>query len=400
MRFLRYALQTLLPLSVVALGVLGMQLLITQKDEPEARPPEDTRPLVETIRVFPEDVRLSVRAQGTVVPRTESRLRAEVAGRVTWISPALVNGGFFEEGEHLLSIDPTDYELTAEEAGLAVAQAELRLAQEEADAEVARREWEELGRGEEPHPLTVREPQLAEARASLEAARARQRRAQRDVERCRIEAPYAGRVRLEQVDPGEYVMPGTELALIYAIDLAEVRLPLADAELAFLDLPLVYRGDETTFEGPRVDLHARFAGGDYRWEGRITRTEGELDPKSRMVVAVALVEDPYGRDDLVDRPPLSVGMFVSARIEGRWVEDVIIVPRHAVRGKNRVYVVDGDRLRFRDVRVLKADPDRIILASGLENGELVIVSPLEDAMDGMSVRLVDSEGGDASASER
>ncbi len=385
-------LQIALPFVVVALGAAAMMGLISLRPEPAARSPEVVLPLVEVQRAIPEAVQLSVYTQGTVVPRTQSRLVAEVSGRLTWVSPVMVSGGFFEEGEHLLSIDSTDYELAVEQAKMSVSQAELRLAQEEADAALARSEWESLGRGEDPNPLTVREPQVAEARAALDAAKALLRRATRDVERCRVNAPYAGRVRAEHVDPGQYVTLGAELAQVYAIDRAEVRLPLADSELAYLDIPLTYRGDAEDINGPTVTLRANFAGEEHRWDGHIVRTEGELDPMNRMVVAVASVDNPYGRDADAARPPLAVGMFVEAEIEGRVIEGAIVLPRRALRGRAQVYVVEDGRLGIRPVRVFKAESERIVLDSAELGGTDVVVSPLEAVTEGMRVKVVDAGG--------
>jgi multidrug efflux pump subunit AcrA (membrane-fusion protein) len=183
----------------------------------------------------------------------------------------------------------------------------------------------------------------------------------------------------------------------YSIDIAEVRLPLPDAELAYLDFPLHYRGSAMNESGPRVLFTAQFGGGRHVWEGRVVRTEGEIDPKSRMVHVVAQVKDPYGRrGKQPDRPPLSVGIFLDARIEGRAVEKVVVLTRAALRGHDTVWVVDGnDRLRFRQVKVLKTDPETVIIESGLENGERVCLSALDTAVDGMTVRTLEEGKADS-----
>jgi multidrug efflux pump subunit AcrA (membrane-fusion protein) len=179
------------------------------------------------------------------------------------------------------------------------------------------------------------------------------------------------------------------VARIYAVDYAEVRLPLRDADAAFVDLPIAYRDDEHAGAGPEVWLHAHFAGQRYSWRGRIVRTEGELDPRTRMIHAVARVEDPYGRGAQPDRPPLSVGMFVEAEILGREVDDVMVIPRSALRGEDRVVVVDSnDRLRLREVDVLQRNRDSVLVRGGLAEGERVCTSPLSVSVDGMAVRTL------------
>lgn len=379
-------LKIVLPIVVVAVGAAGAAIMIMSRPVVQRRPPEVLPPLVRTFPVATEDLHLSVHAQGTVAPRVESALVSEVSGRVLSLSPSLVAGGFFEAGEVLLTIDARDYELAVIQARGNLAQAELRLAQEQEEAEVARSEWKNLGRGE-PSALALREPQLAEARAALEAARAHLEQAERNLKKTRVTAPYRGRVREKQVDVGQFVGAGAPLARIYAVDAAEVRLPLPDADLAYLDLPRGDRGASSEASGPPVVLRAIFAGERHEWHGHIVRTEGEIDPRSRMVHVVARVQDPYGRGAGPDHPPLKVGLFVEAEITGKKVENVIVLPRAALREDGRVLVVDDeDRLRFREIEVLQTERDRVIVTAGLEPDERICLSPLATVVDGMKVR--------------
>jgi RND family efflux transporter MFP subunit len=380
-----------LPLAIVVVGAAGMLIMIKARPEPETRIPEVPLPLVRVQEIRLQDMALTVRSQGTVSPRTESVLLPEVAGRIIEVAPSFVPGGYFDEGESLLRIDPFDYRQAVIQARGAVAQAELRLASELAEADVARAEWEELGKGE-PTPLTLREPQVAEAQASLAAARAALENAERNLQRTEITAPYAGRVRQKQVDVGQYVSPGTPLATIYSVDYAEIRLPLPDDDLAFVKLPLDYRGERSSAKGPAVTLRADFAGKSYTWKGRIVRTEGEIDPRSRMVHAVARVSDPYARGDDPDRPPLAAGLYVEAEIAGRSVKGVAAIPRSAVRAGDVVLVIDDDdRLRFRPVEILRSSSQETIVSSGLAAGERLCISSLAIVTDGMRVRVAEAE---------
>ena len=379
-------LKVVLPFAVIAIGAIVAVAMIRSRPEPEFRQVEPPVPLVRVQPVEIEDLLLVVHSQGTVNPRTESVLVPEVAGRVTEVAASFAAGGFFEEDDVLLTIDPHDYRQAVAEAAGRVAQAELRLERERAEAAVARQEWGDLGEGDAT-PLTLHEPQLAEAEAATEATRATLRRAERNLARTEIRAPYAGRVRAKQVDVGQYVSPGTQLATVYAVDYAEVRLPLPDDDLAYLDLPLDYRGESGPGPGPRVLLRARFAGRLHEWEGRIVRTEGEIDPKSRMVHAVARVKDPYARGDDPGRPPLAAGLYVDAEIEGRVAGGVVVLPRSAVRDDGRVLVVTEDeRLQFRAVEVLRRTQETVVVSSGLTEGERVCLSPLAAVTEGMRVR--------------
>ncbi len=375
------------PFVVLAAAALLALQLSAMRPQPERRPADLQAPFVRVTTVERTDRRVIVDSQGTVSPRTVSQLAPEVSGRIVWVAPSFVPGGFFEEGEPLLRIDPSDYEQAIVRARADLAAARLRLSQEEAEAEIARREWQELGRGD-PDPLTIRVPQLENARMAVAAAEANLRRAERDRERTEVRAPYAGRVRSKNADVGQMALAGTPVATIYAIDYAEVRLPLPDDELAFLDLPLAYRG-ASTGGGPPVTLWAEFAGNRWEWRGRIVRTEGEIDPTTRMVHVVAQVEDPYRRGADPRRPPLSAGMFVHARIEGRLLRDVFPLPRAALRSDGTVLLVDRDnRLHFRAVEIARASHDEILVASGLEQGERVCLTPLDVVTEGMRVRVL------------
>jgi len=382
-------LKVLLPLVVLATGALAAKLLIDSRAEPETRIPDALPPLVNVLPVMLKDVELTVTSQGTVSPRTESELVPEVSGRVTEISPSLISGGFFEAGEILLRIDPDDYKQALIQTKASVTRAELRLALEEAEAEVALEEWEQLG-DDDASPLTLRVPQVADAKAAVAAAKAAVERAERDLNRTEVRAPYAGRVRNKSVNVGQFVVRGIAVATIYAVDYAEIRLPLPDDQLAFIDLPLDYRGGRSARTRLRVILRARFAGRVHEWDGTIVRTEGEIDPRSRMVHAVAQVKDPYGSAGRGDRPPLAAGLFVEAEILGRRAENIAVIPRAALREGNHVLIVDDDeRLRFREVQVLRNMRNEVYLSSGLAEGERVVVTPPASVSDGMRVRVAE-----------
>lgn len=373
-----------LPVLILLIAAAGAAALVLSKPKPEKREPEAIVPLVRVHTVELTDHQLTVLSQGTVSPRTRSVLVPEVAGRVIEVSPAFAPGGFFEDGEWLLRIDPHDYRQALIVAQSMQAQARLRLLLVEAEAKLAREEWQALGRGE-ANPLTLFEPQLAEAKAALAAAAAGVEQALTNLQRTEVLAPYAGRVQTKQVDLGQVVAPGTPLATIYAIDVAEVRLPLPDAELAFVDLPLGYRGESGAGRGPRTTLRAEFAGGVHEWSGRIVRTEGMIDPVSRMIHTVVQVKDPYGRSK-PGRPPLAVGMFVKAEIVGKKVENVALIPRSSLRPDGRVLIVDAEnRLRFRDIEILRALNETIIVKAGLADGDRICTTVLSAVIEGMKV---------------
>ena len=388
-------LKALLPPLVVGIALAGAYVMWLNRPPVETQTPIVAPPSVRVQRVAFESVDLTVTSQGTVQPRTASQLVPEIAGTVINVSPAFAVGGFFEEGDVLLEIDTYDYRQALIAGQSQLAQARLRLAQEEAEAEVARREWEELGGGD-ANALTLREPQVEDARAAVASAEAAIDRARRDLERAQVRAPYAGRVQSKDVDVGQFVNRGTAVGRIYAVDSAEVRLPLPDEELAYVDVPMSYRGTQQR-TGPGVVLSADFAGRRYTWQGRIARTEGEIDAVSRMVHVVAEVDDPYAPGSDPSRPPLAVGMFVEAEIAGRRVDDVVVLPWAALNGRDQVLIVDDDgRLRFRQIEILRSTTESVLVRSGLSEGELVSISALDAVIDGMAVQIA----GEAPATAR
>ena len=381
--------KVVLPILIVFAGFGLAAFLIATGPSLTPQPAATVAPLIRAVEVKSETIQLSTHTHGTVVPRTESDLIPEVDGRVIEVSPTLVSGGFFRRGEKLLGIEPIDYEVALEDAraGVARANSELTNARK---GHARQQDLQNRGLASDSQRDDALN-RLRTAEASLRQAKARLTRARRDLERTTILAPYDGRVRNEQVDVGQFVKRGSPIGKIYAVDYAEVRLPIQDEELAFLNQPLTASAAESTPESVDVILRARFAGAEHSWVGEVVRTEGELDPTTRMVHLVARVPEPYVTRD--GRPPLAVGLFVDAEIQGAVHQDLIRLPRSALRGESRVLVVDPEsRLRFRDVTVLRQTQDDAYISSGLLDGEWVCVSPLQISSDGVQVRVNDEQG--------
>lgn len=371
----------IVPAAILLASVFGALTLLATAPTLEPSMPEPVAPTVRVLEVVPESVRLTVHSQGTVSPNTETDLIPEVSGRVAWMSPSLVNGGTFEAGDTLLRLEDSDYRS-------AVTRAAAALERSEAEQQHARFELERMQSLEARQLASrsvlenaVRAHRVAEA--AEQEARAAYDQARRDLERTVIRAPFTGLVRNRSVDIGQFVSRGNPMATLYASADAEVRLPIADRQLAFLNLPLGMRGELPPELQPPVTLSAAFGGRELRWEGRIVRTEAQIDTASRMVHVVARVDN-------ADQPtPLTVGLFVNAEIEGLLAEDVVVLPRAALREGNRVLVVDTeDRLRYRRVEPLRLHRDQVLVRTGLEPGERVCISPLQTAVDGMPVRPV------------
>ncbi|MCP3914112.1 MAG: efflux RND transporter periplasmic adaptor subunit [bacterium] len=396
---MRPLVQLVLFLVLLAGSALVAKALMDSRPEPETEARDIVVPLVAVSTVSPRSFKLEVASQGEVRPRTETTLASEVPGRVTFAAPAFEEGGLFAEDDVLLRLDRSELELALVSAEAMVRQAATALERERAEADVAARAYRDLGSGE-ASPLALRAPQLAEAEARVAAAEAERDRVELDLARTTIRAPYEGRVRKKHVGLGQVVARGEPLAELYATDAAEVRLLLSDRELARLDLPRLFGAEEG--EGPRVELSARFAGREETWLAQVVRTEGELDPQTRMIAVVARVDDPYGRTEAhAGRAPLYAGLFVSARIDGRTAHDIFVLPRTALRGTDRVHVVVGEgRLAFRSVEILWSDDAQVVVSGGLVEGDVVVLTPLAAPIEGMRLEVDVSPGLDESQAER
>jgi RND family efflux transporter MFP subunit len=388
----RRLLQVVVAVLLVAVGVLAMRVLTATKPELEKHKPITPTPVVLTVKVKVGTQLVNIRGEGTVRPLREIILVPEVGGKVVHTSPSLVNGGTFSKDDTLLCIDPVDYELAVSLAQAQVKDAESKLQLAEELAAASREEWRlhRAGGSEvdgEPPPLVAKEPQLAAASARLEADRADLSKALLNLERTELKAPFNGRVSQENVDIGQYVAPGQSLATLYSTEAAEIVLPLEDEDLFWFYVPGFTPGDRP---GSSAVVRARIAGRELSWPGEVVRAEGELDERTRMVNVVVRVERPYAK-----KPPLPVGFFVTVEIKGLTLPKAALIPRASLHQGDVVWVVGNDgRLYFRKVAVARVQGQDVLIKSGLNDGEMVVITPLKAVTDGMAVRTVPVNEGD------
>jgi len=377
-----------LPVSVLGFGIFTGLVLMATGPEATLRSPVPALPVVETQTVQPQNYQVLLRTQGTVTPRTQSTLIPEVAGRIVSIATNFRNGGSFVAGETLLVIASTDYENAIIIARADLARARLALEQEKALAQNALNDWKKLGRKEQPADLTLYKPQVASARAEMAAAEARLQQAETNLARTKIRAPYAGRVLEKKVDVGQYVAPGTVAATIYAVDAAEVRLPLTDNQLAFVDLPGF--GEKNSKHKAAVMLSRRVGNVVHQWQGRLVRTDGAIDTASRQLFVVAQIDNPfqYKKQRNGNAPSLKIGQFVEADIQGQNLQDVFVLPRSAVEIGDTVLIVTADRrIERRAVQVVLRRGEQVVVSAGLEAGERISLTPVPFVHDGSVVSV-------------
>jgi RND family efflux transporter MFP subunit len=363
-------------------------LLYFMRPAAEIAEPVFSAVTVDVAEIVKENLRIEVQAQGTVTPVQETTILAEVKGRIVEVAEAFHVGGFVSRDDVLLRIDPRDYQTMLLHAAAALESAESVLVQEKGRAQVALREWEKLPknshRTEAAKNLYLRKPQLEEADANLLAAQADLNTARDNLERTIIRAPYDALIRQKQTDLGQFVGAGTPLADIFSVETAEVRLPIPQSKLDYLELP----GLEGYENGSAIDLYTDVGGDIKHWSASLHRTEGVFDERSRVLFTVARIEDPYGLRD-PDRLPLRVGTFVNANIEGRELQNVVVLPRYILRAGGYVWVVDDSmHLRNRKVTSLRTGGDQIYISAGLADGDLVSLTSLDASFAGVKAEVL------------
>lgn len=391
----RGLLQAIVAIVVLAGGIYGAIVLVKMRKPPAKAEQEVLAPLVKTQQLHVQDIQMTIRGHGTVKPRVEVDIVPEVPGKVISIHPEMRVGGFIRAGQTILQIDKRDYELAVEQSNAAVAQSQVALDREKAEAEVARREWEQLHPGIEPDsPLVLREPQIRQAEALLDSANAQLASANLKLERADVSLPLDILITSEKVDLGQYVNVGQSLGSGYGVDAVEIEVPLEDGELAWFDVfrsAVSVNGNGPSSKRTPATVKAQFAGAEHTWQGYVTRTTGQADKMSRMVSVVVEVARPF--DGPSGKPPLLPGVFADVIIEGRTLKNAVAVPRDAIHEGNKIWVVNDGRFHVRSLDIVRSDKDYAYAISGLEDNAEIIVSSLDAAVDGMEVRTADEDIG-------
>ncbi|GAB6057253.1 efflux RND transporter periplasmic adaptor subunit [Desulfonatronum parangueonense] len=388
---IRTILKIILPLLILAVAVLIAGRLIAGRPQPEPVAREIPAVLVETMTATREDRTIIVRATGTVQAARESSIVPQVAGRVVWVAEEFTAGGFFRQDDPMLALEEDDYSLVLERSEADVVRAEVELTKVEGAGRVARQEWERFGPdlggdafppGQEPNPLVLYEPQLRQAQASVQAARAARDQARLNLERTKITAPYNCRIRSENAALGQFVPSGAPVAMVADTDSVEIRLPVRVEDLDWLRVP----GARAAIRMPDRPEQV--------WHGHVVRSLGEVDPHTRMAALVVSVADPYGLEPSEDLPQpkdaprshLTPGLFVEVDLEGGELPGVVVIPRRALREQSTVWLAENGTLRINEVRVGRAQGEELFILAGIEPGQRIILTSLTGVGEGMPVR--------------
>ena len=373
----------LLPASIFIGGLVLTALLIISKPDPKPTDIPLQIPNVETVPAIIQSTKVQISSQGSVIPKTEIQLSSEVSGRIEWVSTKLDNGSKFKKGDILLRIDKRDYELNLTNAESNLYQAKVNLEREIAESQIAKDQWSRTREGT-PSDLALRKPQLAQAQALLKAAEANFEIAQRNLSRTSLKAPFDGRIKNKFVDVGAVISPGVPLALIYSTDKIEIYLPIAEQDLEFLDINL--DGNPIPNEKrPNLVLYNDYGGKKFYWEGKIVRSTAEIDPQTRMISLIGEINNPF--EGSYSDNPLKIGMFLNAIIDGKKFNDVVRVPRYAVRD-DKIWVVNQEGiLTSKKVTVLRYEQGQALIISGLDNGDEILLTKLSAPVDGMRLNV-------------
>lgn len=361
------------PLAVALITMLIAGLLIATA-EPVAGNNEARSALtVSAIKVNATTIQFEVRSQGSIEPRVQSQLIPEVSGIVAWVSPTMVAGGNMRAGEALLRIEQADYQSQLSSAKAALTR--TRSQQQRSNKEYQRIIQLHKKKLASQTLLESSKSDFQVAEANFAEAKALLAKAERELKRTTITAPYDGLVREESVDVGQFIARGQSIATVYATDNVEVRLPIADSQLAFLDLQGISNGNVK----PRATLRGTFAGQQQNWEASIDRMEAQIDHKSRMLNAVAKLQ-------VTEEQPAPIGLFIKARIKGISRDGLFVVPRSALRGERHVLLIRDGRLQRQAVNVVRLENQRAIIDAGLSNGDIVCTSRNQALAQGTEVR--------------
>jgi RND family efflux transporter MFP subunit len=378
--------------AVVGITLVLFMGLMALKKPPEKKPQVQAGYLVETIQVFPEDVQLQVDSQGVVRAKRQISLVAEVSGKIIEVADNFAPGATFQAGEVLIQIDPADYEVAVQRAQANVANAKAKLELEQAKSEVAKKDWQKYGKKGKPSPLVLNLPQVASAKAALQAAKADLQKALRDLEKTRIKAPFDGIVLLKNADIGQFVTPGANLGSIANSDVAEVRLPLTDEELAMLEL-------NSLLDNPRqpvqfaVELPLPETLPGRQWQGVARRVEAQREQTTLLNFLDVEINDPFSLLEESPAEPLKLNTFLQASIPGKTLHRVFRIDRALLLRGDELNIYKPDNtLEIRPVHVLYRDKRYAYVDRGLKPGERIIITPIVSPYNGMKLRLADAAG--------
>ncbi len=397
----------IIALSVLASGIGSMVYCVATKPKPSKVDREDLGTLVEIQSVEATTQRVRVPANGQVLPSQQIALSPEVGGRVVWMNKGLVPGGRFSTGDKIVRIDAREYSLALQQQLAQVDRASTELTVERSRKQIAEREWALMGKGKPADALALRDPQLKTAEAALKAARSGVSRAKLSVGKTLLKAPFNAMVYQKNVDLGQLVGPATPLATLVGTDSFWVRVSIPVDRLRWIQVPGV--GGAAPDGGSDVEISQKIGDERICRKGKVVRLLSDLDPMGRMARVLVEIPDPLrlsgettssctDEEAVESQLPLLINSYVTVEIDGAEIADTIKLPREAIRGGDRVYVMtDEGTLDIRKVKLVWRRRDSVLVGSGLSSGDKVVLTPISVATQGMKLRTAKPGKGDGTA---
>jgi RND family efflux transporter MFP subunit len=380
---LRYVLT---PIAIILSAIVVLIVFAVLAPKPAKKPPLIKAPLIEAQVIQRQDIEFTVSSQGSVLPRTKTNIISEVSGQILDVSPAFNVGGYFKKGDVLLTIDDISYRVALLQAQSRLDAAKAVLIEEQARAEQAEDEWLLTGKTVAQAPiLALRLPQLQKANADVKAAEADVTDAVVKLERTKIKAPYDAMIQEKNVEIGQYVTTGSTLAMIFAVDYAEVRLPVKQKDIEFLNLPRINQDNDDT---STIDLYYELMGIQHTWPSRLTRYEGVVDSRSRVHYVIAQIDDPYSVLATSKQQDIHIGTFVNATITGKQISNIVAIPRNALHGADTIYLIDEEnKLQIRKINILRSDARFVYSYDNFNDDVRLVTTQLETPVMGMTLRV-------------
>ncbi len=384
------AVSFLLIVLIFAAAIMFFVKLKQTKPKAKQRPKVKIGTVVEIEKAELSSQNIYVEAMGTVTPTKSISLTSLVSGEIVTINPHLQPGTYFRTGEKILKIDPADYKLIVQQREAEVAAARNELVMEYGNQLVAKREFELLGEtvSKEEQNLMLRGPQLDNMQATLTSAKAKLEQSKLNLNRTQIIAPFNGVISSLDTNIGARVSIGSALASYTGVDEFWVEVYVPVNKLQWITIPK----KDSDYNGSKVKIYndTVWAKGDYR-EGEVVRLMPELEPNGRMAKLIVRVKDPLSLEKS-DKPALLLDSYVRVVIDCGEMKDVIAIDRKYIRGGNQLWVIDKDsNLDIRNIEILFANKDRIIVADGLTTDEHFVTSLIASPVPGMTVTIKGTE---------
>ncbi len=371
----------MVPLAILALGVMVAIFLISTRPELAAKPVVERIWTVASVPATSTTVQPERRFFGRIVAGREIDIRPEVSGTILEIGPNFIEGGVVRKGELLVRLDPFDSEAKLREIEADLSGNRAMLERDRERIELLQRDVKRRSRlAGSGHSS---EKALDDAKLNLSDAKQREierrntitrlevdlDRTKRDIEDSRIVAPFDGFLVGVTTAIGKFVNIGDVVAKMIRAESLEARFHVGNREFTrFLS------------DGNYQDVQVKVFWAGQSFDGTLDRIESEVQTASGGVEVFARIEGIGLRTNL--RP----GAFVEVRVPGPRYEDVTRVPEEAVYGGDTVYRITGDRLDPRRVRIVARDGKDLLIRGDYEASDMIVTTRFPEIGPGLKVR--------------